>query len=48
MGRFQMLYLKHFGEALSEDEAVQKASYLLEVYRVTYGMPTIADVGEKK
>ena len=41
--RFKILYLKYFGEALSEDEATQRASSLLEVYRVTYGLPSIED-----
>lgn len=43
MERFKALYLKHFEEELSEDKALQKMSYLIEIYRVVYGIPTIAD-----
>ncbi|MBI2120394.1 MAG: hypothetical protein HYT94_02090 [Parcubacteria group bacterium] len=47
--RFKTLYLKHFGEELLEDVALQKMSYLIEIYRVVYGVPTIADGnGEKE
>jgi hypothetical protein len=39
-GKFQLLYLQHFGERLTEEEARRKAEYLLEVYCVVYGVPS--------
>jgi hypothetical protein len=37
--KFRHLYLKIFDEELSDDEARQKAEYLIGVYRTVYGMP---------
>jgi len=42
------MYLKCFNEKLSEEEARQKAERLVEVYRVVYNMPGVADVPDEK
>ena len=38
---FQRLYLQHFGEQLSDEEAKRKAEYLLEFYRIVFGLPSV-------
>lgn len=46
--RFKTIYINHFGKEFTEDEMMQKASYLVEIYRVAYGMPDITDIGGEK
>lgn len=45
---FQRLYLQNFGEQLSDDEAKQKAEYLLEVYRIIFGLPSVEEFFDNK
>ena len=40
---FKRLYLQEFGEELSDVEAERKAGYLLEVYRVVFGLPSVEE-----
>ncbi len=46
--KFKSLYFKHFGEHLSDEEVRRKASNLIEVYRVVYGVPSVAELGESE
>ena len=41
--KFKALYVEYFQETLTDEEALQRAMYLLELYRVIYGMPTIGE-----
>lgn len=45
---FKRLYLQKFGEELSDEEAKRKAGYLLEVYRVVFGLPSIEEFFDNK
>ena len=45
---FKRLYLQEFGEALSDAEAEQRAGYLLEVYRVVFGLPSVEEFFDNK
>lgn len=40
---FKRLYLNEFGEELSDEVAEKKAQYLLEIYRVVYGLPMVGE-----
>jgi len=40
--KFKQLYLKIFKEEITDETAKVKAEYLIEVYRVAYGMPDFA------
>lgn len=44
---FQRLYLQEFGEELSDEEAKRKAEYLLEVYRIVFGLPSVETFFDK-
>ncbi len=41
---FKRLYLQKFGEELSDAEAERRAEYLLEVYRVVFGLPSSVEI----
>ncbi|MFA5792203.1 MAG: hypothetical protein WC884_04205 [Candidatus Paceibacterota bacterium] len=43
LDKFKQLYLKNFGEKLSNEEARRKAEYLLEIYRIAYNTPSTID-----
>lgn len=45
---FKRLYLQKFGRGLSDEETKRKASYLLEVYRTAYGMPSLEEFFDNK
>ena len=45
---FKRLYLQKFGEELSDAEAERKAGYLLEVYRVIFGLPSVEEFFDNK
>lgn len=45
---FKRLYLHKFGEDISDEETKRKASYLLEVYRTAYGMPSLEEFFDNK
>ena len=45
---FKRLYLQEFGEELSDEEAKRKAEYLLEVYRIVFGLPSIEEFFDNK
>ena len=45
---FKRLYLQKFGEELSDVEAERKAGYLLEVYRVVFGLPSVEEFFDNK
>ena len=45
---FKRLYLQKFGEELSDEEAKRKAGYLLEVYRVVFGLPSVEEFFDNK
>ena len=36
---FKRLYLKYFHENLSDEEAMEKAEYLVRAYEAVYGRP---------
>ncbi len=38
LDKYKKLYLKIFGEVISDEEVGRKATYLLEIFRVVYGM----------
>lgn len=42
--KFKLLFLKHFGEELTDEEVQRKAQHLLEIYRVVFCMPDISEV----
>jgi hypothetical protein len=41
--KFKQLYLKIFREEISDEEVKTKAEYLIEIYRVAFGMPDLAE-----
>jgi hypothetical protein len=41
--KFKHLYFQHFGEEISDEEVRTKAEYLIEIYRVAFGMPDLAE-----
>jgi hypothetical protein len=41
--KFKQLYFKIFGLEISDEEAKTRAEYLVEVYRVAYSMPGLAE-----
>ena len=45
---FKRLYLQKFGEELSDAEAERKAGYLLEVYRIVFGLPSVEEFFDNK
>ena len=45
---FKRLYLQEFGEELSDAEAERRAEYLLEVYRIVFGLPSIEEFFDNK
>lgn len=45
---FQRLYLQKFGEQLSDEEAKRKAEYLLEFYRIVFGLPSVEEFFDNK
>jgi len=46
--KFKNLYLKNFGEKLSDEEARRKAEYLIEVYRSVYSAVGAVEFVENK
>lgn len=40
---FKKMYLKKFGEELSDEEAERRAEYLLGLYRIAFGLPSIEE-----
>lgn len=48
INNFQRLYLKYFNEKLSEEEAVRKAEYLIEIYKIVHGMPSAVEFIENE
>ena len=46
--KFKILYLKNFGEKLSDEETRRKAEYLIEVYRIVHGMPSAIEFIDNK
>jgi len=48
INNFQRLYLKYFNEELSEKEAMRKAEYLIEIYRIVHGMPSAIECVDNK
>ena len=45
--KFKTLYKKYFNEELSDEEALKKADYLVNIYRAVYGSVEFPD-SEKK
>lgn len=45
---FKKLYFQKFGKGLSDEETKRKASYLLDVYRTAYGMPSLEEFFDNK
>lgn len=45
---FKRLYLQEFGEELTDEEAERRASYLLEVYRIVFGLPSVEEFFDNK
>ncbi len=45
---FKRLYLQEFEEELSDAEAERRAGYLLEVYRVVFGLPSVETFFDNK
>lgn len=45
---FQRMYLKYFNEKLSDEEAMRKAQYLIEIYKVVYNTPSVVDFFNNK
>ena len=45
---FKRLYLQEFGEELSDAEAERRAGYLLEVYRIVFGLPSVEEFFDNK
>jgi len=48
LGKFKRLYKKRFKEELSDDEALRKATRLLNFYRTVYCSPASCQPKEQK
>jgi len=48
LGKFKRLYKKRFKEELSDDEALRKATRLLNFYRTVYYSPASCQPKEQK
>lgn len=46
--KFKNLYLKNFGEKISDEEARRKAEYLIEIYRIIYRVQGATEFFENK
>jgi len=46
--KFKKLFWEHFGVELSDEEAERKAEYLLEIFRVVYGVPDLPESFDNK
>lgn len=46
--RFKELYKRHFNVELSDQETERKAKYLLEFFRVIYGLPGVEEFFDNK
>jgi len=46
--RFKNLYKKHFNVDLSDLETERKAKYLIEIFRIIYGLPGVEEFFDNK
>ncbi len=46
--KFKRLYFQEFGEELADEQAEKRAGYLLELYRIVFGLPSVEEFFDNK